>query len=360
MNIDAPDIATGGRELKGAFDALSPSLILEAVETAYGIVPDGSLTPYSSYVNRVYGLRSETGDEYVVKFYRPGRWTEEAILEEHQFLTDCEKAELPVVAPMEISPGETLPVIEIEDEVSPATGESPAAGHEAPLLHSQPHHVYSFALFPKRGGRSFDAESESDWLRLGSLVGRLHFVGAQRQAHLRPRLGPALAFANLSIVEPLVHTEFRSEFSETCAETLDKTSGSVAAIHSQRIHGDLHRGNILERPGDGLILLDFDDMMIGPPVQDLWLLLPGHAADCARELSLLVEGYSEFSELEQGSVALIETLRFYRMLHFLAWRSLQRDDKWFKIDFPDWGSRSFWIRELEDFRDQSRTIADLQ
>ena len=337
MNSDVLGPDAEELTVKGAFDALSPSLILEAVEAAFGIVPDGSLTPYSSYVNRVYGLRAEDGPEYVVKFYRPGRWTEEAILEEHLFLDDCAKAELPVVAPMEDSSGSTLPAVEIEGEAE----------------------AFFFALFPKRGGRSFDAESESDWLRLGSLAGRLHLVGARRQAPSRARLGPELAFANLSLVEPLVHPEFREEFGEVCRETLERTSEELRAIAPRRIHGDLHRGNILERPGEGLLLLDFDDMMTGPPIQDLWLLLPGRSSECARELSLLVEGYSEFSELEAGSVDLIETLRFYRILHFLAWRSLQRDDNWFKRDYPDWGSRSFWIRELEDFRDQSRIVMDL-
>ncbi|MHB0896742.1 MAG: serine/threonine protein kinase [Spirochaetales bacterium] len=348
MSQEPVDSRDDSRQIGGAFDALSPALILESVEAAYAIVPDGSLSPYSSYVNRVYGLRSDEGAEYVVKFYRPGRWTEEAILEEHQFLADCAAAELPVVAPLSDQEGATLPAIEIEtDEEDSRAGRN---GSAAPL-------AFFFALFPKHGGRSFDAESESDWLRLGSLAGRLHGVGAKRPALARPHLGPQLAFANLSIVEPLVHPEFRAEFSETCREILDRTAESVKAIPSKRIHGDLHRGNILERPGEGLILLDFDDMMMGPPVQDLWLLLPGRASECSKELSLLVEGYSEFSELEAGSVDLIETLRFYRMLHFLAWRSLQRDDQWFRRDFPDWGHRSFWIRELEDFREQARIIA---
>lgn len=335
-------------KIGGAFDALSPAIVLEAVEAAYGIVPDGSLTPYSSYVNRVYGLRGDDGAEYVVKFYRPGRWNEEAILEEHQFLADCAEAELPVVAPLVDSEGQTLPAAEIEADEG-----------DAPIVHDKraAPPAFFFALFPKHGGRGFDAESESDWLRLGSLAGRLHAIGARRSAPSRPHLSPTLAFANLSIVEPLVHPEFRAEFSELCRATLEDTANSVSAIPPRRIHGDLHRGNILERPGEGLILLDFDDMMMGPPVQDLWLLLPGRASECVRELSLLVEGYSEFSGLEAGSVDLIETLRFYRMLHFLAWRSLQRDDQWFRRDFPDWGGRSFWIRELEDFREQASVVA---
>lgn len=342
---------------RGVFDPLSPSLIFEAVEKAFGIAPDGSLSPYSSYVNRVYGFRGEDGQDYVVKFYRPGRWSEAAILEEHQFLADCAQAELPVVAPLKDSSGLTLSSFEIEESEGPA-GENALSRFGAAPAPAAPAPSFFFALFPKRGGRNFDAESDSDWLRLGSLAGRLHALGARRPAPNRPRLGPELAYANLGIVEALVHPEFKAEFADICRGILEQSAAAVKSIAASRIHGDLHRGNILERPGEGLLLLDFDDMMTGPPVQDLWLLLPGRAADCAYELSLLVQGYSEFAELENGSISLVETLRFYRMLHFLAWRSLQRGDLWFKRDFPDWGSRSFWIRELEDFREQAGFVAE--
>ncbi len=321
----------------GAFDALSPEAVFESIEAAYGIRPEGSLWPYSSYVNRVYGFRGDDEKEYVAKFYRPGRWSEEAILEEHRFLADCAEAELPVVAPLPGLDGDSLPSFSLDED---------------DLI------GFSFALFPKRGGRSFDAETDDDWLRLGALAGRLHVVGAKRGAKARLTLGPKLSLANLDVVEPLVHPEFRSEFAELCRETIALTADDVSSLGARRIHGDLHRGNILSRPGEGLLLLDFDDMMIGPPVQDLWLLLPGRADDASRERSLLLEGYSEFAELESGSVRVIETLRFYRMLHFLAWRSLQRDDQWFKRDYPDWGGRAFWIGELEDFRDQARAIRD--
>jgi Ser/Thr protein kinase RdoA (MazF antagonist) len=326
----------------GAFDTLSPEVIFESVEAAYGIRSEGGLWPYSSYVNRVYGFRGEDEKEYVVKFYRPGRWTDESILEEHQFLTDCAEAELPVVAPLPDLDGGSLPSFSLDED----DGCEDAGA------------AFSFALFPKRGGRNFDAETDDDWLRLGALAGRLHAVGAKRGAKARLTLGPELALANLGIVEPLVHPEFRAEFAELCRETIALTADQVSSLSARRIHGDLHRGNILSRPGEGLLLLDFDDMMVGPPVQDLWLLLPGRADDASRERSLLLEGYSEFAELESGSVRVIETLRFYRMLHFLAWRSLQRDDQWFKRDYPDWGGRAFWIGELEDFRDQSRAIRD--
>jgi Ser/Thr protein kinase RdoA (MazF antagonist) len=322
----------------GAFDALSPEIVLGGVQEALGILPVANLTPYPSYVNRVYGFSDDEGAEYVVKFYRPGRWTEAAILEEHAFLADCAEAELPVVLPLADGSGDTLFGMELEDEADPASGASA---------------VYSFAVFPKKGGRSFDAERAEDWERLGSLAGRLHLVGARRKAAERLILSSSLALANLKIVEPLVHPEFRSEFAELCRASIEATAPALDALPAIRIHGDLHRGNILERADEGLLLLDFDDMATGPQVQDLWLLLPGRTADCGRELSLLIGGYSEFSSLPAGSVGAIETLRFHRMLHFLAWRSLQREDLWFRRDFPDWGGRAFWIRELEDFREQA-------
>lgn len=325
----------------GAFDALSPEVVLDAVESAYGIRLDGSLTPYSSYVNRVYGVKAEEGPEYIVKFYRPGRWSREAILEEHLFLADCAAADIPVVAPLLSGDGDSLPEIEIE---------APEESRDKPA-------VFSFALFPKRGGRSFDAESDEDWLRIGRLAGRIHRVGAVRTSRHRTRLGPELARTNLSTIEALIHPEFRAEFTELCLALIEESASGLASIPVQRIHGDLHRGNILERPGEGLHILDFDDMMTGPCVQDLWLLLPERLEDSRRELAALLEGYSEFACLEPGSMSMVETLRFCRMLHFLAWRSLQRSDDWFRRDFPDWGGRAFWLRELEDFRSQAAFIA---
>jgi Ser/Thr protein kinase RdoA (MazF antagonist) len=322
------------------FDLLSPDIIFDAVQSAYDIKPDGRLSPCSSYVNRVYGLSSEAGDDYVVKFYRPGRWSEKAIREEQAFLADCQKAEIPVIAPVENSEGEGLSAFDLEPEEENGLG---------PLR-------FFFTLYPKRGGRNFDAEGDSDWLRLGRLAGRLHAAGSLRDAPSRVRIGPELALSNLEKIEALIHPEFRAEFVDLCKDAIKAGYETMSSPRVQRIHGDLHRGNILERPGEGLLLLDFDDMAIGPPIQDLWLLLPGRAAECGRELGLLMEGYAEFGELPAGSTSLIESLRLYRMLHFLAWRALQRQDLWFKKEFPDWGSRAFWIQELEDFREQAKVI----
>ena len=318
-----------------AFDMLSPETAASAVEAAYGLDLDGSVQVYPSYVNRVYGLRDSEGGGWVVKFYRPGRWTREAILEEHDFLADCAAAELPVVQPVEDPEGSTLSEVGLEGR----------DGEELEFL---------LALFPKSGGRNFEPETEEDWLRLGSLVGRLHGVGRKRPSPHRLTLDAKLGRAYLRelLDAQLVHPESRSEFEDLATKGLDLAEGRLGGLPLQRIHGDLHRGNILDRPGRGLVLVDFDDMVQGPAVQDLWLLLPGRRSESGRELGLLTEGYEEFSFLDPASYGAIESLRILRMLYFLCWRARQRQDYWFRREFPDWGGRAFWISEVEDFRDQ--------
>ncbi len=128
------------------------------------------------------------------------------------------------------------------------------------------------------------------------------------------------------------------------------------AMH--RIHGDCHRGNMIERPGTGLALIDFDDMMMGPAVQDLWLVLPGRAAESRRELGILLDAYEGFAAFDRASLRLIEPLRFMRMIYFLAWRARQRDDYWFRESFPQWGTEAFWIKETEDLQEQAAMVRD--
>jgi Ser/Thr protein kinase RdoA (MazF antagonist) len=161
----------------------------------------------------------------------------------------------------------------------------------------------------------------------------------------------------LAILGPVVHPEFRGEFLDLVESMIEASGPRLDAFTPRLIHGDLHRGNILDRADEGLLVIDFDDCLIGPAVQDLWLLLPDRAENCQRELALLIEGYSDFASLEEGSLAFIEELRFFRMLHFLAWRARQRQDSWFKREFPDWGGRAFWIVELDDLRDQARRVS---
>lgn len=350
----------------GSFDRLTPADVTYAIESAFDIRLEGLLVPYPSYINRVYGIRTDEGVEYVVKFYRPDRWSEDALREEHRFLLDCAEAELPVVAPIADSEGETLQVLALSAGGSEGpedpSGKAPhalAAGHAPDAEADNEERDFPFALFPKMGGRNFDPEADEDWRRLGALVGRLHQVATKRSASFRSTCTPDLTqtFVEELLGADLVDSEVIDDFGAICRDTIASIRPLFAGGRLQRLHGDLHRGNILDRPDTGLMLFDFDDMMVGPPVQDLWLLLPGRTGDSKRELELLLEAYEDFAPLDRSALALIEPLRFMRMVYFLAWRARQRNDYWFRSSFPDWGTKAFWLKEIEDLRDQARVIA---
>jgi Ser/Thr protein kinase RdoA (MazF antagonist) len=327
----------------GSFEVLSPGDAVRAVERSFGVVLDGTLDSYPSYVNRVYGMRRDDGETLVAKFYRPGRWTREAILDEHRFLSDLAIAEIPVVAPLPGIDGGTLQEIEL-------SGGGPE--NEGALK-------FLFTVFPRVGGRTFEPESGDDLLRLGSLIGRCHVVGAAGTAPNRAVCEPSgltTSFIRELLEGDLVHPECREDFERIATHTVERIAPLFSGVPFVRIHGDCHRGNLIDRPGRGLALIDFDDMMTGPVVQDVWLVLPGYAADCPREIDLVLEGFERFSSFDRRALRLIEPLRFMRMIYFLAWRARQRDDYWFRGSFPDWGTEAFWIKETEDLRLQAAVI----
>jgi Ser/Thr protein kinase RdoA (MazF antagonist) len=316
------------------FDSLSPQAVVQAVEAFSGLRLDGSLVPYNSYINRVYGLRDEEGRGWVAKFYRPDRWDEATLEEEHAFLADCAAADLPVARPRADADGQTLGELWL-----------PADGAEVPFF---------FALFEKKGGRGFDAEGTEDWLRLGRLLGRLHAVGRQGTFVHRPVFTPELTLERQidDLLDDCLPPDLEDEFEDLLVPAARSLRGTFPDAGLQRIHGDVHRGNILDRPGEGLLLMDFDDCAWGPPVQDLWLLLPGRREDCGREIGLLSEGYREFSPPEALDWEAVEALRLMRMVHFLTWCARQRNDRGFEALFPGWGTKGFWIREIEGLQEQ--------
>ncbi len=316
------------------FRLLNPDVVLSSAEASFGVDLNGVITPYTSYVNRVYGLEAADGREFVAKYYRPNRWTEEAILEEHQFCWDCADAELPVVPPIPDEEGATLQSVTVEGD---GTQE------------------FLFALYPRRGGRTFDTDRDEDWLRIGAMLGRLHGVGADRPAPSRLRCHPAeatRAFLQEIRVSGTVHPDVAEPFFTETSAALDAVAPLFAGVKEHRVHGDCHRANILERGEEGLLLIDFDDMMTGPAVQDIWLLLPDHAHNSTREIALLLEGYETFRPFDRETLALIEPLRLMRIIYFLAWSVRQSRDHQFLRQFPDWGTEAFWIKELEDVRTQ--------
>ncbi|TWI68149.1 Ser/Thr protein kinase RdoA (MazF antagonist) [Desulfobotulus alkaliphilus] len=312
------------------FSDLTPEHILRAAEHATGLGFTGLVAPLPSYINRVYELQDMDGRRHIIKFYRPARWSKAALEDEHRFLLDCAAAELPVVAPATLRKGGTL------EETGPIF----------------------FALFQKRAGRELDITHDRDWEQLGRLIARLHNVAAADKAAHRLYLHPdkTLARDGEELLRGCIPAAMREDFQSLIEQLKDISRPLFEKETLIRLHGDLHRKNILHRPGEGLLLIDFDDMMTGPAMQDLWLLLPDRLEKCRREAGLLMEGYRTFRDLAHSSTELTEPLRAMRQIYFLAWCHRQKNDTRFSATFPDWGSESFWRQELKDLKSQIERI----
>jgi len=313
------------------FKDLTPERMICAVEEAVGLPMTGLTSPLPSYINRVYEFQAREGTRLIAKFYRPGRWTRDALDQEHEFVSDCALDEIPVISPMILKNKKTIDTVD--------------------GIH--------FAVFPKRFGRDFEVTEDEDWRRIGRLVARIHIAGSKKTAENRVRLHPDLSTAE--DVRQLIEGGFISprlapDFKKLSDEFLQISSDLFKDIEFIRLHGDCHRGNIIHRPGEGLMVIDFDDMMTGPPVQDLWLLLPEHAAKCQEEIRLILEGYEMFRNFDRQTLKLIEPLRAMRIIYFLAWCAKQADDLKFQKTFPDWGSDGFWQHEIADFSRQLQII----
>ncbi len=327
---------TESSETKFFFE-LTPERILDAVETL-GVRCTGRCLQLNSMENRVYEVEIELDREpespaerfRVVKFYRPGRWTVEQIGEEHRFLLDLKAADIPVVAPLEFPDGSTVKRVgELE--------------------------IY-FAIFPKVGGRSPDELGDDQLLWLGRLMARIHTIGAQREAPHRLRLNPATyGIDNLKylldsgVVPPETKAAYRSVVERICT-LVEPWFGEVK---TQRIHGDCHLGNILWGR-DGPFFVDFDDMVVGPCIQDLWLIVPGREE---RQLQTLVSGYELMRPFDRNSLRLIEPLRALRFVHFTAWIARRWHDPAFQRVFPNFGSGGYWGEQLSDLNDQFSIIS---
>lgn len=319
------------------FFELTPDRVLDAVETA-GIRCTGRCQPLNSFENRVYDVEIEWEGEgkppnpsaahRVVKFYRPGRWTREQILEEHEFLSDLEDAEIPAVGPLKFQDGSTLKTLD--------------SG-----IH--------YCLFPKIGGRAPDELDEAGLRRVGRLLARIHAVGRMKSAKARVRLSPdTYGIANLEYLleKNLIPEEFRARYETAAREICGLTREWFAETRTQRIHGDCHLGNLLFG-SSGWFFVDFDDMVVGPPVQDLWLLLPGRDR---QKLEVLLEGYEEIGEFDRTSLRLIEPLRALRFIHYTGWIARRWDDPAFPAAFPNFGSYRYWKDETEDLERQWHRI----
>lgn len=312
------------------FQTLHPDTIMDAL-FEQGIRVDSGLTPLNSYENRVYQFQDEDRRRYVVKFYRPQRWSAEQIIEEHQFAQELMNDEVPVAAPLEFN-GQTLLT----------------------------HQGYYYAVFPSLGGRQFEADNLDQMEWVARYLGRLHQTGRKKTFTSRPSID-----VNEYLIEP------RNVFEQSAlipsglkAAFLNATDSLIEAVMAQwhtrfdllRLHGDCHAGNILWR--DGPLFVDLDDARNGPAVQDLWMLLNGDKAERRMQLETIIEAYEEFSEFKTDEIALIEPLRAMRMVYYLAWLIRRWDDPAFPKNFPWLTGEDYWHRQTLTFIEQVKVLQE--
>ncbi len=309
------------------YQGLTPDVIVAAVEVA-GFQPDGRMLALNSYENRVYQVGVEEDTPLVLKFYRPGRWVRAAVIEEHRFALELAAADIPVVAPLVVG-GETLLQV---------------AG-------------YDFAAYPRRGGRWPDLDTSDDRVLMGRFLGRLHRLGAAGRFEHRPSLD-AVAMATVAAREildgdwlPEHQVDRYVAVVEAMIGQISEAFAAVAPVRLLRIHGDCHCGNILWTQA-GPHFVDLDDCLMGPAVQDLWMLLSGSREDMRRQLTDLIEGYEQFAVFERSELNLIESLRALRMIHYAGWLARRWHDPAFPKAFPWFGGARYWEDHVQQLAEQ--------
>ena len=311
------------------FFSLTPERVLAAVEAA-GLACNGLCYPLNSFENRVYEVELDDKSRIIAKFYRPGRWSREQILEEHELITDLVEAEIPACPVRRFPDGTTL---KRQDGIF-------------------------YSLAERRGGRAPDELTDDLAERLGMLVGRMHGVAATRASKHRLALTADtyirdnLAWlASREVVPDRLWPRYRGA-AEAIADLTDEMMEGVAV---QRLHGDLHLGNLLLR--DGMFnVLDFDDSVVGPPVQDLWLALPGRDRYTSRQKELFLEGYERFRLFDRSTLRLIEPLRSLRLVHYATWLARRWHDPVFPATWPHFGSEDYWQQETEGLERQLELV----
>lgn len=307
------------------FYQLTPDFVLNAVESC-GWRTTGEYLQLNSYENRVYSLRTEdpAGGQVIAKFYRPGRWPEAGIREEHAFLRELQAGGVSVVAPLEQKNGGTLSV-------------------QGGLF---------CAVFPKARGRMPQEFNEADLTSLGRLLARLHNVGAQAQSRHRPVIDAEnMGYPALKVLEPLIQPDMRERYLDAAEGILDYLDSELDPSRFQRIHGDCHRGNVLQTDEPGkpkeYFLIDFDDFGMGPLAQDLWMLFRHDEDDFGDEISAFLAGYTELRDFDEDELRLMEPLRGLRIIHYAAWIARRWTDPSFPQIFPTFGTPAYWFEELQ-------------
>lgn len=311
-----------------------PSTVLAAVDSV-GFVTDGHLLALNSYENRVYQVGIEDSQPLVAKFYRPGRWSDAAIVEEHDFTTLLDEREIPVVAPSRDAGGRSLFCYQ----------------------------DFRFALYPRRSGQWPDLDQPEHLEWLGRFLGRIHAVGAVRAFEHRPSFSIEV-FGQQARDFILAHDFIPADLYPAYISLTDDVLLQVRAAFQRagtlsyiRLHGDCHPGNILWTD-KGPHFVDFDDARMGPAIQDLWMLLSGSRADMTIQLSDIIEGYEQFHSLDRRQLHLIEALRTLRMLHYSAWLAQRWSDPAFPHSFPWFNTHRYWEEQILSLREQAALLQE--
>ena len=309
------------------YDRLTPDVILDAVESA-GYLVDGRMLALNSYENRVYQIGIEEATPVIAKFYRPHRWSDVQILEEHAFTQELAEREIPVVPPLAIN-GKTL--------------------HEFA--------GYRFSLSPRRGGRAPELDNPEVLEWMGRFLGRIHAVGATRAFVHRPAID--IESHGQIPRDWLMQSEFiPAELRDVWASVADQALTGVRACYQRagevaniRLHGDCHAGNVLYTD-DGPHFVDFDDCRTGPAMQDLWMLLAGTREEMTKQLRDVIGGYEDFADFDRRELHLLEALRTLRLIHYSAWLAQRWDDPAFPRAFPWFNTQRYWQDRILELREQ--------
>ncbi len=312
---------------KHPFHILTPDFIMDAVESQ-GFRCDCRNLTLNSYENRVYQVGIEDARPMIAKFYRPARWRDEQIIEEHDFSHELAGHELPVVAPWRNTAGESL----------------------------FQHQGFKFALYPQQGGHAPEFDNLDNLLILGRMLGRMHRIGAVRSFCQRPTLDSE-SFGRESVAlicEQFIPAEYRESYTALTGrllEAIDRIVATTGPVRLIRTHGDCHSGNILWRD-HAPHFVDFDDSRMAPAVQDIWMMLSGDRQRKQLQLDALLEGYNEFYDFDPLELRLVETLRTLRMLHYSAWLARRWDDPVFPLTFPWFNTVRYWGEQILELREQ--------
>ncbi len=309
------------------FLELSPDRVLDAL-ASIGLYGDGRLLALNSYENRVYQVGMEEGPPVVAKFYRPGRWTDEQILEEHAFVQELQEREVPAV---------------------------PALARDGRTLHE--FEGFRFAVFPRHGGRAPEMDDPKVLEWTGRFIGRIHAAGAARPFATRPTLDVASfgeeprdwLLAN-DFLPPELVTPWRSVVDQAL-DGVRRCYDRAGKVELIRLHGDCHGGNVLWTDA-GPHFVDFDDARMGPAVQDLWMMLSGERSDMVRQMGDILAGYEDMREFDPRELYLVEALRTLRLIHYSAWLARRWDDPAFPVAFPWFNTQRYWQDRILELREQ--------